>query len=66
MNSRFAAWLALGVMALSDASLMAQFRGSRRADQQAAKYGWLFNLEEGKSQARKNGHPLMVVLRCVP
>ncbi len=55
--------LALGVVALADAPLRAQ---PRRGDQQAAEYGWISNLDEGKRLARTSGKPLMVVLRCVP
>jgi hypothetical protein len=66
MKSRLIVVLALGSVALADTSLLAQRRGPRRGDQPAARYGWLFNLEEGKAQARRSGKPLMVVLRCVP
>jgi len=41
-------------------------RGMRRGDQAAGEHGWIFNLEEGKAQARKSGKPLMVMVRCVP
>ena len=61
MTGRSAA-LALGMLALSAAAASAQGRG----DAQAARYGWLPGLEEGKAQARKTGKPLMVVIRCVP
>ena len=53
--------LALGVLALSDAPLAAQFKGDA-----SGKYGWVGSLTEGKAQAKKSGKPLMVVLRCVP
>jgi hypothetical protein len=66
MSSRFAVPLALGFLTLSAASLPAQPRGPRRGDWEAAQNGWLFNLEEGQARARKDGKPLMVVLRCVP
>ncbi len=56
-------FLALGIVAVADASLLAQ---PRRGDQPAAQYGWIFNLEEGKALASTSGKPLMVVLRCVP
>jgi hypothetical protein len=56
-------FLGVGVMILADGSVVAQFR---RGDQQAGKYGWLASLEDGKAQARKNGKPLVVVVRCVP
>lgn len=32
----------------------------------AARYGWLSSLTEGKAKARQTGKPLMVVMRCVP
>jgi hypothetical protein len=57
------ALLALAVIALSDASLLAQ---GRRGDWQAGENGWIFNLESGKARARTTGKPLMVVVRCVP
>ncbi len=55
---------ALGLMALAEAPGGAQFKGGGGPD--AGRYGWLFSLEEGKTQARKTGKPLMVVIRCVP
>jgi hypothetical protein len=55
--------LALGTLILTDASVQAQ---RRRGDQDAARFGWLSNLESGKAEARKSGKPIMVVLRCVP
>jgi hypothetical protein len=66
MRSGFAALLALGLVVLTDTSLLAQRRGGRFGDPPPARYGWLFSLEEGKAQAHKTGKPLMVVLRCVP
>jgi hypothetical protein len=66
MKSRWIVCLALGFVALADTSAMAQPKGQGRGNPNAAKYGWLGNLEEGKSQARKSGKPLMVVVRCVP
>lgn len=56
-------FLALGIVALADASLLAQ---PRRGDRAAAEYGWIFSLEEGRALARSSGKPLMVVIRCVP
>jgi hypothetical protein len=55
--------LAFGIVVLTDSSLTAQ---PRRGDQQAAQYGWVFSLEQGKALARASGKPLMVVVRCVP
>ena len=63
MTGRSAA-LALGLLALAAAPASAQ--GRRFDEPQAARYGWLPGLEEGKAQARRTGKPLMVVLRCVP
>jgi hypothetical protein len=65
MKSGFVALLTLGFVASDVAPVMAQPRGPRRGED-AARYGWLFSLEEGKAQARKSGKPLMVVVRCVP
>jgi hypothetical protein len=58
--------LALGVVILGGIPSSAQFRAPRGRDPQAASYGWLSSLEEGKTLARKTGKPLLVVLRCVP
>jgi hypothetical protein len=67
MKSRYLLLVALGALACGDSSLRAQKGGPKGfGDPQAAKYGWLSTLEEGKAQARQNGKPLMVVLRCVP
>jgi hypothetical protein len=55
--------LTLGVCALTNTPTPAQ---PRRGDHEAAQYGWIFNLEAGKAQARMSGKPLMVVVRCVP
>ena len=38
--------------------------GDDRAE--ARKYGWVFDYDEAKRQARKTNCPLMVVFRCVP
>jgi hypothetical protein len=62
MTSRFLVPLALGFVVLNDTSVMAQPRG----EPQAARYGWVSSLTQGQAQARKNGKPLMVVVRCVP
>ena len=56
--------LALGLFSLSASDALAQ--GKRGRDQNAAKYGWLPSLAEGKAQAKKTGKPIMVVMRCVP
>jgi hypothetical protein len=66
MKSRFVLFLALGLVVLTAAPVGAQPRGFRRGGQPAGGYGWIFNLEEGKTQARQSGKPLMVVVRCVP
>ena len=62
---KWAVLLILGFLGFANISLQAQPRGPRGMDA-AVKNGWLFNLEEGKAEARKTGKPLFVVLRCVP
>jgi hypothetical protein len=66
MTARTAAVLALGLLALTDAPLHAQFRGRGRGDGEASRHGWLFSLRAGTDRARAAGKPLLVVLRCVP
>jgi hypothetical protein len=66
MRSGIVRLLAFGIFALLVPSLDAQPGGPRGGDANAARYGWLSTLEEGKGQARKSGKPLMVVIRCVP
>ena len=61
---RFGVVLAVGILFSIDTAAMAQ--GKRGRDKDAAKYGWLPSLAEGKAQAKKTGKPIMVVLRCVP
>ncbi len=56
--------LACAFVLETGASLSAQSRG--RGDADAAKNGWIFDLDEGIAQAKKSGKPLMVVFRCVP
>lgn len=63
MRSGIITCVALGAVLLIDPPLQAQRRGR---DQDAVKHGWLSSLQEGRSQARQSGKPLMVVLRCVP
>jgi hypothetical protein len=53
--------LALVGVALLPGEAVAQRRGV-----DAGRYGWLGSLESGKSEARRSGKPLMVVIRCVP
>jgi hypothetical protein len=57
--------LALGMLALVDTPVQAQGK-KPGGEENAARFGWLSNLEEGKALARKTGKPLMVVFRCVP
>lgn len=67
MNARFSCLIVFGLVALADRQAMAQRRGPRGGDQQEARRaGWLHSLDEGVSEARKTGKPLMVVIRCVP
>jgi hypothetical protein len=65
MKKCAAAFVVLVIAVISLTQLLAQPRGPR-GEQEAVKNGWLFSLEEGKTQARQTGKPLMVVLRCVP
>lgn len=58
--------LALACVGLTGSPAAAQPRGGMRGDQSAARHGWLSSLSAGQELARKNGKPLMVVLRCVP
>ena len=52
---------------MTNASVLAQRRGPSRGNQQrAAQQGWISSLDEGMSEARKTGKPLMVVIRCQP
>jgi hypothetical protein len=66
MRSGSLVLFALGLVALADAPALAQRGRDRRGDQQAARHGWLADLEQGKARARQSGQPLMVVLRCAP
>jgi hypothetical protein len=69
MKCAYAAVLAIGCVIVGHGPVFAQFKGpkgGKGSDQQAAKYGWLSSLEQGKAEARKTGKPLMVVIRCVP
>ena len=66
MRSSSLVLFALGFVVLADAPVLAQRGRHRHGDQEAARYGWLGDLEQGNAQARQSGKPLMVVLRCVP
>lgn len=57
MRPRFAMFLAVVLMGLGSLAVQAQPRG---------RGGWLSSLSEGKTEARKSGKPLMVVIRCEP
>ncbi len=63
MKSRIVTVFALSILAGTGGSALPQFKGG---DANAARYGWLSSLEEGKTKARQSGKPLMVVIRCVP
>ena len=65
MKSGLVVFMALSCATYFQGPLQAQ-PGPRGGEQDAVKNGWLFSLEDGKAQAKKNGKPLMVVLRCVP
>ena len=54
----------LGAAGLTATPAFAQKGKGKGGD--AARYGWLSSLAEGKTQARQTGKPLMVVLRCQP
>ena len=56
--------LAIGILFSINTTATAQPKRGR--DQDAARYGWLPSLAEGKVQAKKTGKPIMVVMRCVP
>jgi hypothetical protein len=58
--------LALSVVALVCLSTQAQGQRRPGRGENPAAHGWLSNLSTGKSQAARDGKPLMVVLRCVP
>jgi hypothetical protein len=65
MRSLAVAVAAMGFAGWLTGPASAQPKGGRFGPNAAA-YGWLSSLEEGKSQARRTGKPLMVVIRCVP
>jgi hypothetical protein len=58
--------IALAVVLFSLSGGPASAQGRRGRDQDAAKFGWLPSLAQGKAQAKKAGKPIMVVVRCVP
>jgi hypothetical protein len=62
MRRDFLALFALWLVALADGPLLAQ----RRGDPEAARHGWLTDLEQANALARQSGKPVMVVLRCLP
>jgi hypothetical protein len=66
MRSGLVLLLTIGMIGLAAGPSTAQPRGGRRGDQPAAQFGWHVSLQEGKTEARKAGKPLMVVVRCVP
>ena len=66
MTSRSVVFLALGIVASANSPLMAQPGRRALGELQAVENGWLFSLAQGQAQARKNGKPLMVVVRCLP
>lgn len=63
MLHRIGVVFALVVVGLHAPSAVAQFKGGNVS---ASKYGWVSSLQEGKTLARTNGKPMMVVIRCVP
>ncbi len=68
MKSGIIGVVTLVIVGWSSVSVDAQRRSSGQVimDPEALRNGWIFSLEEGQAQARKNGKPLMVVLRCNP
>jgi hypothetical protein len=64
MRRLFLGFLVLGAAGLTATPAFTQKGKGKGGD--AARYGWLSSLTEGKAQARKTGKPLMVVLRCEP
>ena len=52
--------------ALTPASAVFAQHEHGHPDPDAVKNGWIFNLDEGFTQAKKSGKPLMVVIRCLP
>ena len=64
MKSGNIGFVALGLVLLVGTYLQAQPRG--RGDADAAKNGWILDLDDGVAQAEKSGKPLMVVFRCGP
>jgi hypothetical protein len=64
----------IGILALSGLAMCATSantqpkggKGGKASEGDAVRNGWLFSLAEGKTQARKSGKPMMVVVRCVP
>jgi hypothetical protein len=66
MKSGILILLLVTFLSLAGTPLRAQPSAHGHGDEEAAKNGWLFNLEEGITQAEKNGKPLMVVFRCLP
>ena len=65
MKGSSAAFLTLTAVALGAATAPAQ-EGAGPLEQEAARQGWLFSLDEGFARARATGRPLLVVLRCAP
>ena len=67
MKFGFACFVAVSLVGLTLSPVMAQRRGPRGGDQRdAGARGWLSSLDEGMSESRKTGKPLMVVIRCQP
>lgn len=67
MKIRYACVAVLVLAALPNTRVMAQRRGPDHGDQrEAGQQRWLSSLDEGLTEARETGKPLMVVIRCVP
>ena len=67
MKSGLACFVVLSLVVLTLAPVMAQRRGPRGGDRRVAgERGWLSSLDEGMSESRETGKPVMVVIRCQP
>lgn len=52
--------VAIAVIGIFSVQTHAQPRG------RGERNGWLYSLSEGKTEARRTGKPLMVMVRCEP
>lgn len=66
MIVRNIAFMAVGILLAGQGDAWGQFKGGKGGKGDAGRYGWLPSIEAGRSEARRTGKPMMVVLRCVP